>query len=63
LDKFSQSKGWKAGVDANLAIGNIGGTIEGTSRNPVISFVFDDKGLMAGLSVEGSKFSKIEKRL
>jgi lipid-binding SYLF domain-containing protein len=63
LDKFSQSKGWKAGVDANLAIGNIGGTIEGTSRNPVISFVFDDKGLMAGLSLEGSKFSKIEKTL
>jgi lipid-binding SYLF domain-containing protein len=63
LDKFNQCKGWKAGVDANIAIASIGGTIKGTSRNPIISFVFGDKGLMAGLSVEGSKFSKIDKSL
>jgi lipid-binding SYLF domain-containing protein len=63
LDKFSQSNDWKAGVDANLALGSIGGTIEGTSGNPTISFVFGDKGLMAGVSIEGSRFSKIDKNL
>jgi lipid-binding SYLF domain-containing protein len=63
LDAFRQSKDWKAGIDANLAIGSIGGTIEGTTRNSIISFVFGDKGLMAGVSLEGSKFSKIEKSL
>ena len=63
LDEFSQSDDWRAGIDANLALASLGATIEGTYGNTIISFVFDDKGLMAGVSLEGFKFSKTEKSL
>jgi lipid-binding SYLF domain-containing protein len=41
----------------------IGKNIEGTTRNSTISFVFGDKCLMAWVSLDGSKFSKINKSL
>lgn len=65
LNRFRKSEGWKAGVDGNVAIANIGagGEIDTETINgPVVAFVFGNKGLMADVSLEGSKISKIEKR-
>jgi lipid-binding SYLF domain-containing protein len=42
---------WGAGEDINTK----------TFKDPMVSFVFGNKGLMAGVSIEGSKISKIEK--
>jgi len=62
LNKFRASKGWEAGVDGNVTLVNIGasGTIDTTNiKDPIVGFVFGNKGLMADLSLAGSKYTKI----
>lgn len=64
LAKFRASKGWQAGVDGSIALAEFGtgaGLNTDTVRAPIIGFVFDNKGLMADLSFEGSKYWKITK--
>ncbi|MBF0428551.1 MAG: hypothetical protein HQL94_06475 [Magnetococcales bacterium] len=62
LDNFRLGDGWVAGVDGSVAL------IEwGTGKNintvnisdPIAGFVFDNKGLMVNLSLEGTKFTRI----
>lgn len=63
LNKFQQSRGWQVGVDGAITIANVGaaGSINTmTSNKSIVGFVFNEKGLMADLSLEGSKFTKIE---
>ncbi len=62
LDKFRSSQGWEIGVDASVAVVTLGagGAIDTTQLNqPIVAFVFDNKGLMYNLSLEGSKISRI----
>lgn len=62
LDKFRSSQGWEIGVDASVAVITLGagGAIDTTQLNqPIVAFVFDNKGLMYNLSLEGSKISRI----
>lgn len=62
LDKFRSSDGWEIGVDASVAVVTVGagGAIDTTQLNqPIVAFVFDNKGLMYNLSLEGSKISRI----
>ena len=62
LDKFRASEGWEAGVDGSVAIITVGaGDSIDTSniQDPILGFVFGEKGLMYNLTLEGSKFSKI----
>jgi lipid-binding SYLF domain-containing protein len=62
LQTFRNSSGWKAGVDGSVALVEIGtgGTIDTNNvRDPIVGFVFNNKGLMANLTLEGSKFTKI----
>lgn len=64
LNKFRKSDGWKAGVDGSIVLVNLGaeGSIDTTKFNdPIVGFVFGQKGLMYDLSLEGSKFTKINK--
>ncbi len=64
LKQFRNSEGWEAGVDGNIALINIGagGTIDTASiKDPIVAFVFDVKGLMADVSLKGSKFTKLDK--
>ena len=64
LSKFRASQGWKAGVDGSVALATLGagGAIDSeTARKPIIGFIFSNKGLMANLTFEGSKISKIDK--
>ena len=61
-DKFLKSDGWSVGADANVAVGKAGanGGIDTTTANaPVSSYVLNNTGLEAGVSVNGSKISKI----
>ncbi len=65
LDTFRDSEGWEMGVDGNVAIATLGagGEVDTKTLNhPVVAFVFGNKGLMADVSLAGSKFSKIEKK-
>lgn len=62
LKNFRMSKGWKAGVDGSVALVTIGadGSVDTTKSNaPIIAFVLGQKGLMYNLTLEGSKFNKI----
>ena len=62
MDDFLYSSGWQAGVDGSVALGNmgVGGSIDTTeSQDPIVGFVFGHKGIIAGLSIEGTKFTKI----
>jgi len=64
LSAFRESSGWKVGVDASVAVIAIGagGAIDSSSINrPIIAFVFDQKGLMYNLTLEGAKITKIKK--
>ena len=61
-NKFVNSDGWSVGADANVAVGKAGanGAIDTTTANaPVSSYVLNNTGLEAGVSVNGSKISKI----
>lgn len=62
LDRFRRSKGWKAGVDASVAIATLGAGDQldtETARKPVIAFVFSNKGLMYNLTLEGSRITPL----
>jgi lipid-binding SYLF domain-containing protein len=64
LKAFRDSKGWKAGVDGSVAMVDVGagGSIDTTNiKDPIVGFVFGQKGLMANLTLEGSKYTKLKK--
>jgi lipid-binding SYLF domain-containing protein len=62
LAQFQRTDGFKVGVDGSVAIIAVGagGAIDTNSiTKPVIGFIFDQKGLMYNLTLEGSKISRI----
>jgi len=64
LDTFRSSDGWEAGVDGSVAVVEFGagGEISSNSaQQPIIGFIFSNKGLMYNLTFEGSKMTKIER--
>lgn len=64
LDKFRNSEGWRVGVDGSVALIDLGAgkTIDSQNiKDPVVGFIFGSKGLMYNLTLEGSKFSKLDK--
>ena len=63
LDKFRSSPGWTAGVDASVAVIKTGanGNVDlNTATQPVNVFVMTNQGLMANLTVEGTKITKLK---
>jgi len=64
LKKFRTSYNWQAGVDGTVTIMKYGaeGSIDTTKfKQPIVGFVFGQKGLMAGAMIQGSKFTKLKK--
>lgn len=62
LDKFIGSNGWSGGVDATVAAGHVGanGSIDTqTAQPPVSSYVLTNTGLEAGVSLQGSKITRV----
>jgi len=62
LQKFRASAGWKAGADGSVAALNLGAgaTIDTTQiKDPIVSLIFGQKGLMANATIEGAKLTKI----
>ena len=63
LDKFRNSAGWTAGVDATVAVANVGanGSVDTTSMlAPVVGFVLANAGLEVGASVQGMKVTELK---
>ncbi len=64
FDQFTRIDGWEAGVDGSVALAEFGaaGSLDtNVLQEPIIGFIFSNKGLMYNLSLEGTKISKIEK--
>ena len=63
LKKFRRSDGWEAGTDAEVTMIAAGADLSAStlrSQHPIAGFVFDQKGLMGGVSIKGAKFTKIK---
>ena len=64
LDKFSSSKGWAIGADTGVAVmskGAGGAYDTKTLQRPILGFVFAEKGLIADVSLDGSKISPLNR--
>ena len=64
LRKFQESKGWMIGADASVAVitKGAGSTITNLAdKKPIVAFVFDRKGMMLDLSLNGAKVTKIQR--
>ena len=62
LSEFRRADGWAVGADARYALPDRGGAIGAattTSLAPVIALVFGQAGLIAGATLEGTKYTRI----
>ncbi len=62
LDYIHQSKGLEIGVGPTVVIVNEGvakNISTSTMKDDAYAFIFDQEGLMAGVSIEGTKISKV----
>ena len=62
LQKFEASNGWTAGADASVVVldeGAAGRVDTESARTPIIGYVRSTAGLMANLSLDGTKFNKL----
>ncbi len=64
LADFRNADGWELGVDGSVAVVKVGagGSIDTTNiKDPIIGFVMTNAGLMFNLTLEGSKFTRLDK--
>lgn len=64
LAKFRRADGWEIGADAEVTFPDAGlnaGIDSSTFEKPVIGVVFAEDGLMIGVSLEGAKYSPINR--
>jgi len=64
LDYLKKSEGWEIGVGPSVVIVDEGiarSLSTTTAKSDIYAFFFDQKGLMAGLGLQGSKITRIEK--
>lgn len=62
LYDFRTSPGWTAGADIEYALNDQGGNVSAstvTQLSPVIGVVFGQAGLLAGVSLAGTKYTRI----
>ena len=62
LANFRRSSGWAAGADIEYAFKDKGENLRAettTSASPVVAVIFGQAGLLAGVSLEGMKYSRI----
>lgn len=64
VDYLSKSKGWEIGVGPTVVVVDEGvarNLSTSTLKDDAYAFIFDQQGLMAGVSIEGSKISLIKR--
>jgi lipid-binding SYLF domain-containing protein len=62
LDHLKESKGWEIGVGPSIVIVDAGvasSLTTTTAKKDIYAFFFGQKGLMAGMGLQGSKISRI----
>lgn len=64
LDYLNESKGWEIGIGPSIVIvdkGTARALTTTTAKDDIYAFFFDQTGLMAGMGLQGSKITKINK--
>lgn len=62
LESFRRGSGWAAGADIEYVFNDRGENLRAettTSTAPVVAVIFGQAGLMAGVSLEGMKYTRI----
>jgi lipid-binding SYLF domain-containing protein len=63
LAAFEASRGWTAGVDASVTLITVGANAQltsATSQQPIIGYVLSNQGIMAGVTVDGSRITRLQ---
>jgi lipid-binding SYLF domain-containing protein len=63
LNRFRNSEGWAGGVDASVAVLKVGanGALDANAAGaPMLAFAMTNAGLMANLTLEGTKVTRME---
>ncbi|MDP2324568.1 MAG: YSC84-related protein, partial [Gammaproteobacteria bacterium] len=64
LKNFQASNGWKVGADGTVTLIDTGasGIIDTVMlKKPIVGFIVGQKGLMAGVSLDGSKITRLKR--
>ena len=64
LKWIDKSEGWEIGVGPSIVVVDAGAAASMTSttaQSDIYAFFFDQKGLMAGLGLQGTKITRLEK--
>jgi lipid-binding SYLF domain-containing protein len=64
LNNFRNNPGWKVGLDGTITIidKGLGQSIDSDKiLDPIIAFIFDSRGLMYSLTMEGTVFTLLDK--
>ena len=63
LTRFQNSSGWTVGADASVTLISVGATAQvttATAQQPVIGYVLSNRGLMAGISLDGARITRLD---
>jgi lipid-binding SYLF domain-containing protein len=66
LKWIDKSDGWEVGVGPTIVVvdmGAAGSLTSTTAQSDIYAFFFDQKGLMGGLGLQGTKITKLDKAL
>ena len=62
LARFESSEGWAVGADATVTLLTVGANAQvstETAQQPVIGFVLSNRGLMAGITLSGTRITRM----
>ena len=62
LRRFRNSSGWTVGADASVTLITVGASAQvttATAQQPVIGYVLSNLGLMAGISLDGTRITRL----
>jgi lipid-binding SYLF domain-containing protein len=62
LARFEASQGWTAGVDGSVALITVGAAAQVTTQTgqqPIVGFILTNAGLMANLSLDGTRIARL----
>lgn len=63
LESFKSKNGFELGVDGSVAVIDTGASVDIDTNNiqaDTVGFVFDESGLMANATIEGSKITRLD---